>query len=413
MDILSIFRSKNTPTETKIEERSYYDDMGIALNFSQFGSNFKVSSSMTLSAVYRAEECISNTIASLPVKLYQKDKNGYKTIVNSPLSYALAKQPNQKMNSFTFYKLLVKDILMTGNAYAIIKRENGVPVGLDYISSGYVSPIDKIDHIEYQITNYKKTVKAEDICHFMNYSDNGVYGISVLTHARRTLGIADYGDKAAENFFKSGGSKSGFLKFTGPSNGKQKEEILQAWNNSQNSYGGVNGIAVLPSNVDFTQLSISPADAQLLESRKFSVIEIARFFSVPPSKLFDTEKSSYASEEINNIMFLNETIRPLIVKMEIELERKLFPNSTEYDIKFDVSEMLRTDKASQASYFTSLFNLGAITSNEIRKELDYAPVEGGDEALVQVNLAKLKNIGNYNNGDQDNRLKEDNNTEEE
>lgn len=409
MGILDIFKRSQIP-QVETEKRSTDESVfGLALNYNGY-STYKTSQSLALSAVYRCVNVLVNSIASLPVKVYRTTEDGYKYEVKNDLYYILAKKPNKKMNNYTFYSLIVKDILLSGNAYALILRKDGKVVGLQYVQPGLVNPIDKIDHIEYQVAGLKGIVREEDILHFMNFTDNGVYGISVLTHAKRTLGIADFGDKSSENWFKSGGCTSGFLKFTSPSNGKQREEILSAWNQATGGPNSVgpNGIAVLPSNVEYTQLSISPADAQLLDSRKFEVIEICRFFGVPPFKVFDLEKSSYNNSEMAELSFLNDTLRPLITKIENEIETKLFKEEDKLDVKFDVNEMLRTDKKSQAEYYTKLFTIGAITSNEVRKELDMTPVDGGDDALVQVNLCKLKNIGNYNNADQDNRLKEDN-----
>ena len=400
--------TRKKPVAVEPEKRSEEPEnvFGLALNYNGF-STYKTSLALTLSAVYRCVEVITNGVASLPVKLYKVDGNGYKHELDSDLSYVLSKKPSEKMNAFTFYKLIVKDILMNGNAYALIKRDNGKVTGLVYVPAGLVSPIDRIDHIEYMVTGMKPTVHQRDILHFMNYTDNGVYGISVLTYARRTLGIADGGEKSAENFYKSGSCTSGFLKFDGPSSGKQREEILSAWNQATGGpNSGPNGIAVLPANVNYTQLSVDPADAQLLESREFSVIEICRFFGVSPWKCFDLTKSNYNNSEMAELSFLNDTLRPLLTKIEIELETKLFPGVTDYDIKFDVNEMLRTDQKSHAEYLTKMFNLGVLSPNEIRKELDMEDIDGGDIHVAQINLTSIKNLETIN-ATADNRLKED------
>lgn len=391
------------PEQRKEEENVF----GLALNYNGW-STYKTSQSLALSAVYRCVEVITNGVASLPVKLYRTDEKGFKYEMHNNLSFILSKKPTGKINAFTFYKLIVKDILLQGNAYALILRNGkGEIIGLQYIQAGLVSPIDKGDRIEYQVTGIKGFVRQEDILHFMNYTDNGVYGISVLTHARRTLGIADYGENASENFYKSGGCTTGFLKFDGPSSGKQREEILSAWNQAT---GGVrnqpNGIPVLPANVNYTQLSVNPADAQLLESREFSIVEICRFFGVSPTKCFDLTHASYNNSEMAELAFLNDTLRPLLTKIEMEMETKLFKPEDGYDIKFDVSELLRTDKKSQAEYFTKMFNLGVLSPNDIRKELDMDEIEGGDIHCAQINLTSIKNL-EFVNATADNRQKED------
>ena len=390
-------------TEQRKEEENVF---GLALNYNGW-STYKTSQSLALSAVYRCVEVITNGVASLPVKLYRTDEKGFKYEMHNNLSFILSKKPTGKINAFTFYKLIVKDILLQGNAYALILRNGkGEIIGLQYIQAGLVSPIDRGDRIEYQVTGIKGFVRQEDILHFMNYTDNGVYGISVLTHARRTLGIADYGENASENFYKSGGCTTGFLKFDGPSSGKQREEILSAWNQAT---GGVrnqpNGIPVLPANVNYTQLSVNPADAQLLESREFSIVEICRFFGVSPTKCFDLTHASYNNSEMAELAFLNDTLRPLLTKIEMEMETKLFKPEEGYDIKFDVSELLRTDKKSQAEYFTKLFNLGVLSPNDIRKELDMDEIEGGDIHCAQINLTSIKNL-EFVNATADNRQKE-------
>lgn len=398
---------RRSPGAVDAEQRKNEENVfGLALNYNGWGT-YKTSQSLALSAVYRCVEVITNGVASLPVKLYRTDEKGFKYEMHNNLSFILSKKPTEKMNAFTFYKLIVKDILLQGNAYALILRDdNGEVIGLQYIQAGIVIPIDKSDRIEYQVTGIKGIVRQEDILHFMNYTDNGVYGISVLTHARRTLGIADYGENASENFYKSGGCTTGFLKFDGPSSGKQREEILSAWNQAT---GGVrnqpNGIPVLPANVNYTQLSVNPADAQLLESREFSIVEICRFFGVSPTKCFDLTHASYNNSEMAELAFLNDTLRPLLTKIEMEMETKLFKPEEGYDIKFDVSELLRTDKKSQAEYFTKLFNLGVLSPNDIRKELDMDEIEGGDIHCAQINLTSIKNL-EFVNATADNRLKE-------
>ena len=405
---MGIFNRKK-PVTVEPEKRSVAEEtpvFGLALNYNGYNT-YKTSQALALSAVYRCVEVITNGVASLPVKLYRVDEKGYKYELKNDLSYVLSKRPNKKMNAFTFYKLMVRDILMAGNAYALIMRDGNKVVGLQYIPAGLVSPIDKIDHIEYMVTGIKGTVRQEDIIHLMNYSENGVYGISVLTHARRVLGIADSGDKAAQNFYQSGGCSSGFLKFEGPSSGKQREEILSAWNQATGGpNNGPNGIPVLPSNVSYTQLSVDPSDAQLLESREFSVVEICRFFGVSPNMCFDLTHASYNNSEMAELAFLNDTLRPLLTKIELEFEIKLFGQEDNMDVKFDVAELLRTDKKSQAEYFTKMFNLGTMSPNDIRKELDMEPIEGGDIHVAQVNLTSIKNLENINYN-ADNRLKQD------
>ena len=183
MGLFDRFKKSQVP-QNETEQRSAYDEygVGLALNYNGY-STYKTTQAMTLAAVHRCVTVIMNSVASLPVRLYVYDKDGYKEEVKNELSYLLGKKPNSKMNAYTFYSLIVKDILLSGNGYALILRKDGKIVGFQYVQAGLVSPIDMGTRVDYMVTGINGVVKQEDILHFMNYTDNGVYGISVLTHA--------------------------------------------------------------------------------------------------------------------------------------------------------------------------------------------------------------------------------------
>ena len=145
--------------------------------------------------------------------------------------------------------------------------------------------------------------------------------------------------------------------------------------------------------MEFKPITVNPSDAQLLETRQFNVIDICRFFGVSPVKAFDLSKSSYSTVEATNLSFLTDTLSPLLEKIELEFERKLYKPSEKanIDVRFDTSRLLRADKQSLASYYNTLFNIGVVSCNDIRKEIDLPYIEGGDAHFVQVNLATLEN----------------------
>lgn len=393
------------------ETRSLSEDYfgGIGLNYSSY-NGYQQNKALLISAVYRCVECVSDTIAQLPLKLYSLDANGYKIeATNIDLYYLLTKKPNEKMTAFSMMKAAVASMLLNGNAYILIRRENGKIKDLLYIPAGLVNVIETAEKIEYQVTGYKQLIPAEDMIHLKNMSLDGVRGVSTLQYARITLGIATASENTAHNFFKSGGAISGILSTPNPLSTKQKEDVRQSWSIAYGSNNDKNGIAVLDGNWSFQQLSISPADAQLLDSRKFNVIDIARFFGVPPTKLFDTAGVNYNSLEMSQLAFLTDCIQPLLVKIEQEFETKLFNRGERvmHDVKFDTTMMLRTDKASLANYYNTMFNMGVYSPNEIRKALDMTAIENGDMHIAQVNLTTLDNIAKLAQAPIDNKLKTD------
>lgn len=393
-----------------VEERSASEGYfgGMALNYSSF-NGYQQNKALLLSAVYRCVECISDTIAQLPLKLYSIDAKGFKVEdTGNELYDILTKQPNEKMTAFSLLKAAVISTVLTGNGYILIRREGKKVKDLVYVPSGLVNIIETPEKIEYQVTGFKSNIPASDMIHLKNISLDGVRGVSTLQYARITLGIATASENTANNFFKSGGAISGILSTPNPLSSKQKEDARQSWAAAYGSNNDRNGIAVLDGNWSFQELSISPADAQLLESRKFNVIDIARFFGVPPTKLFDNVGVNYNSLEMSQLAFLTDCIQPLLVKIEQEFECKLFNRGErgKYEVKFDTTMMLRVDKTTLANYYNTMFNMGVYSPNEIRKALDMTAIEGGDQHVAQVNLTTLENIAKLAEAPVDNKLKE-------
>lgn len=129
----------------------------------------------------------------------------------------------------------------------------------------------------------------------------------------------------------------------------------------------------------------------MLETRKYQVEDICRFFGVSPVKAYDLSKSSYSTIEATQLSFLTDTLQPWLTRIELEMWRKIFLPSEKYhyEIKFNTAKVIRTDKAALAEWYTKLYQLGAITSNDIRRDLDFEPIDGGDQAFIQSNLVPI------------------------
>ncbi len=393
MKIFSKKQAEEKKAETpKAEERGFCN---IALNYSQAGA--KLSDPLTLSTVYRCVEVISDSVAQLPIEPYGIDEKGYRRKLTRHPSYnLLAKEPNPLMSRYTFIKQLVTSMLLYGNGYAYIKRDrSGNATSLLFLPAGYVTVIEHglIDEspISYKVTGIVGEVPAEDIIHILNYSYDGIHGISTLAYAANAVQLANAGEAHARGFFTGGANVGGILTVQGPLNQNQANDIKAKWNSSFGPVGQPNGVAVLPGNMEFKQITVNPADAQLLESRQYSVIDICRFFGVSPVKCFDLTKSSYSTVEATQLAFLTDTLSPILEKIELEFERKLFRKDEKFkiDVKFDVSSVLRIDLASRSTYYREMFNVGALSPNEVRKELNMEPIEGGDDHFLQVNMQPL------------------------
>lgn len=384
---------KKRTEQPKVEERSYFGDY-LSYNCA---TNYTTEKSMLLSTVYRCVEVISDSVAQLPLEPYKMDSQGYKIKFTSHPTYKLLnKEPNPRMTRFDFIKVMIVSTLLKGNGYAYIERDNkGDAIGLHFIPAELVTinrPKSLRESVSYSITGLG-TVESCNMIHIKNFSYDGIEGVSTLRHARNTLGLSTDAEAHAAGFFKGGANLAGILKTTTNLNSQQKNELKRSWQMAFSPATGTpNGVAVLEGNLSFEPITVNPTDAQLLETRQFNVVDICRFFGVSPVKAFDLSKSSYSTVEATNLSFLTETLSPLLEKIELEFERKLYKPSEKdsIDVRFDTATLLRADKQSLANYYQTLFNIGVVSPNDIRKQLDMEAIEGGDNTFVQVNIQTLE-----------------------
>ena len=399
MNIKNIF-SKNK----KVEQRSL-DDVYFGSNLGlQFNGNSSFTSgyAMRLSSVYRAVDLISDSMAMLPLEVQIIDQDNFKQkLVNHTTYSLLNKQPSPLMTRYTFIKLLVTSVMLNGNGFAYIKRDNkGNAIELQYLrpETVTINYNELTNVLSYYCAQVKGIIEPCNMIHLVKYSKNGVEGISVLANAANSLGLSWDTEVQARNFFKNGCNLSGLINSTTNLTAKQKQEIKDSWNSSMNGTGG--GIPVLEGNLNYQSVSISSRDAQLLESRQFNLTDIARFFGLSPVLLGDLSHSSYSTIEATQLQFLSQTLQPWIELIEQEFSRKIFrPSENNLTINFDETKLIKTDKSALATYYQTLFNISAITPNEIRKELGLSAIDGGDQTYIQLNMSTLNNIDQEKNID--------------
>jgi HK97 family phage portal protein len=359
------------------------------------------SKALLLSTVYRCVEVISDSVAQLPLEPYRIDGNGYRSKhVSHPSYYLLNREPEPRMSRFTFMKTLITSVLLNGNGYALIERDgHGNATALRLLHPGevalYESPAERNGsqgRIMYGVYRMDRMLDDSEVIHVLNFSVDGVHGISTLAHARHTLELSTDNEAHARGFFKGGANLAGIIGVDGVLSKQQREDIKAGWESTFSAQSGKpNGVAVLSGNMKFQPVTVNPVDSQLLETRKFNVIDVCRFFGVSPVKAFDLSHSSYSTVEATQLAFLTDTLAPLLEKIELEFERKLFRPSEKrgIEVRFDTSVLLRADISSQAAYYNTLFQIGAISPNEIRKNLNMEALEDGDHTFCQVNVQPL------------------------
>lgn len=381
---------------------SYNPTTAIGLPYTTLASPLSIEQSLQLSAVYRCVEVISNDIASQSWEVQKYDmKEGFVTDPFHYASYLLNIEPNPGMTRFSMMKTAVAKLLLEGNAYIIITRDNrGDPKQLN-LTSDYVKmfrvPAD--GSIYYEVGSEGNTIRVngEDMIHLINYSYNGLIGVSTLTYAATSLSLADSSEKSAKGFFSSGANMSGILTAEGKMTKEKATALKASWAEAFNvTSGNPGGIAVMESGLEFKPVTVNPKDAQMLETRKYNVVDICRFFGVHPSKVFDDANLTYSNVESFQLNHLSDTISPLDIKIESEFNRKLLRPSERRFTKLNLSleELLRANLDAKANYTSKMFQCGGFTVNEVRKECGKPQYEheNANIPMVQINMAPVSTM---------------------
>ena len=381
-----------------------------ALTFGQLMNRY---SAMNISAVFAATNLISNTLAMLPIKVQKKATNGKNEVDTHPLNLVFGdKNTDNNLSKFTLIKMLVQSVILKGNGFAYIDRANdGTVKGLRFLESSdviiYYNKQRNLLYYDAPVIS-KKHIEPINMLHFILHSYDGINGLSVLSYANRTLAVTNASENSAKAFFENGMNVNGLLKVNTPLNAKQKEEIRSSWQQAYSGNGG--GLAIINGNMEYTQLQLSPEDSQLLSSRKFNVEDIARFFNINPILIGGEGKATYSSLEMLQQAFLVHTIQPYVTMIENELNRKLLkPSENKLSIVMETNELLRINKQSQAAYYQTMVNSGILSINEVRKDLGFNPIEGGDEHHIAFSSTDKNLIGS--DGEQKAENKEENGTE--
>lgn len=364
---------------------------GEALPFSQLQSQY---TAMNISAVYRATEIISDSVAMLPIRIKQIDATHKEEMSTHPLNMVFQ---NNMLSKYNLIKLLIQSVILRGNGFAYIQRaKDGTATELQYIESGDVQiHYNKQKKELFYTCNLISSKKIEpcNMIHLVKNSYDGVNGVSVLTYAARSIKLAGNTENSANSFFTNGCNLSGVLTVQGQLNDKQRNDIRSSWNQAYNNGG--NGLAILQGNMEYKPIQLNAADSQMLESRQFNVEDIARFFGISPILLGDLSHANYNSIEAMQQMFLLHTLQPYITLIEEEFTRKLFkPSENNLIVNLDETALLKTDKVALSTYYGNLLDKGVLCVNEVRKELGYSEIEGGDKHLIAYSKIEDNVINN-------------------
>ena len=406
MSIFSgLFKSRDKP-----QNRTAGSAYSFFMGGTSSGKRVNERSAMQMTAVYSCVRILSEAVASLPLHVYRNTDTGTEKATDHPLYTILHDEPNPEMTSFVFRETLMTHLLLWGNAYAqIIRNGKGEVIALYPLMPDRMS-VDRDEngqlYYEYLVSsddapvNKKSIVRLSpsDVLHIPGLGFDGLVGYSPIAMAKNAIGLAIATEEYGSKFFANGAAPSGVLEHPGTI--KDPNRIRESW---QQTFGGSQNsgkIAVLEEGMKYTPISISPEQAQFLETRKFQINEIARIFRVPPHMVGDLEKSSFSNIEQQSLEFVKYTLDPWVSRWEQSIVRTLLTpeEKKKYYVKFNVDGLLRGDYQSRMNGYAIGRQTGWMSANDIREleNLDRIPAEeGGDLYLINGNMLPLKDAGAF------------------
>ncbi|MGP0920605.1 phage portal protein [Serratia sp. CY81166] len=360
---------------------------------------------MQLSAVWACIRLLSESVSTLPMKVYRREADGSRKLAQEHPAYqVLCRRPNLEMTPSRFMLMVVASICLRGNAFIEKKM-----IGRKLVALNPLLPqnmvVKRLDTGQLQYTytedGKKREIPVDRMMHIRGFGLDGVCGMMPLSSGRDVFGAAMAVDESAAKIFENGLQTSGYISSKVALNKEQRERLRQylaAFAGSKNA----GKMMVLEGDLSYQNVTMNPEDAQMLESRAFSIEEICRWFRVPPFMVGHvTKQSSWASSvEGMNLIFLTNTLRPLLVNIEQEISRCLLDSDEDYFAEFSVEGLLRADSVGRAAYYTTALQNGWMSRNDVRRLENLPPIPGGEIYTVQLNLTPLEDLKQNNLGAQ-------------
>lgn len=356
---------------------------------------------LSLSAVWACTRLVSQTIATLPIGLYERKPDGSRKLAdNLSIARLIHSKPSADMMAVTFWESIIGVALLNGNGFAEKKRIGGRIVALELLIIERLSwRLLESGAYRYTYTDdngKQRTLEEDDVFHVPGFTLYGRFGMSVIKYGTEVMGSALAANQAASSTFKNGLMPTTYFKMEGTVKKEQRTEFRESMKEVSGALNAGKS-PLLEGGMDVGMVGINPADAQLLESRVFSIEEVCRWFGVPPSMIGATDKASSwaSSSESLNLWFLQYGLRPWLKRVEQAIwDQLLTPvEQTKYYAEFSVEGLLRADTAARTSFYSTALQNGWMSRNEVRILENLPPVNGGEIYTAQSNLLPLDKLG--------------------
>lgn len=368
---------------------------------SESGTTVDETRAMQVAAVYRCISLIAQTAASLPLKVYRLEADGDRKEDPRHWLQKLLDEPNSGMTGEELRQALHGATAGWGNGYArIVRLASGRPAELWPMKPDRLKVIRNKDWaLDYEYTTQPGLMEKftqEKVLHVRGFSLDGTMGLSPLGLARESLGLAVSAERYAASFFASGGRPSGVLNSDKLLTPDQRAQIRQEFGGlADPAQAAGKKLWVLEAALKYQPISVSPEDMQMLQTRAFSIADIARFFGVPLHLLMVAENTPNWGLETQNLSFLIYTLRPYLQRLEGCINRWLIPDAERgrVFVAHDVDSLLQADSAARATFYSTMVQNGLMSRNEVRRREHLPNVPEGDTLTAGVNQAPVRTLG--------------------
>ena len=386
-----LFRARDKPQDSVSAAPTFY------FGTSGSGKPVNANTAIQLSTVYACVRVISETVASLPLGVYEAKEDGNRKATEHPLYPLLHDEPNSEMTSFVLREVMLAHLLLWGNSYCQIIRS-----GRNQVTGLYPLLPDKmtVDRDKKGILTYtymtstgeQVVLSPEDVLHIPGLGFDGIMGYSPIALEKNAIGLGIASEEYGSKFFSNGARPSGIL--THPNTVKNPKALRESWNSAYGGSSNSNRGAILEEGMKFEPIAIPNNEAQFLETRKFQVDEICRIFRVPPHLVGNLEHATFSNIEHQSIDFAVHTIRPWLVRIEQAMNRALFTDQEKgrFYVQFNMDGLMRGDYKSRMEGYAIGRQNGWLSANDIRALENQNPIpkeEGGDAYLVNGNMIPI------------------------
>lgn len=387
-------------TEVQAATPAPWDDYwyGPIMQPSVTGMKVTPDTAMTTSAVYACVRFIAETIATLPLHMYRARADGGKDRAdNHPIADVIAFEPNVWQTAVEFWEMMVGHAVLRGNGIAqIMPGKRGfvdqlIPIHPDRCKTPERQQNGRLRYpIKQEDGTYKSFDQAQ-IFHLPGLTSDGLWGISPVSLARDSIGLAMATESHGGRFFSQNASPGGVLEHPGSLGEAAYNRVRDSWNARTSGLQNAMKTTVLEEGMKWHQVGMSNEDSQFLETRKFQISDIARWFRVPPHLIGDLERSTFNNIEHQGIEVVVYTIRPWVVRIEQRIRRSLILNPETYFASFVIDGLLRGDAVTRATAFQIMRQNGALNADEWRgyENLNPIPDGSGKVYLQQSNNVPL------------------------